>query len=140
MKSDIVQYISLSKIASLCTKTWLNDEVLNFNTNMLDPFLPSINYIVLNTFFADGVIDYKKQDSMKTPKYHEQIIKRWLKKHYYSSIKKQHNNDENTPNNLHEIKLADHFSALEIIIFIRNIVEVNYIRYIYFLIIFTIYV
>ena len=134
MTSDIVEHITLTKIASLFTKKWLNDEVLNFNTNMLDTFLPSYNYIVLNSFFADNVIDYKKKDSIKTPKYHEITIKRWLRKHYYNSIKRKHKNDENAPKDIHDVKLADHFKDLEMIIFIRNIEQVNYIKYIYFLI------
>jgi Ulp1 family protease len=110
--------INLLKLACLNTGIWLNDEILNSHMHMLSKFLPSENYIILNTFFADKVIDYNIT-SGKTPKYHEGTIKRWLRKHY--KIETSSNESTSDP-----INLKDYFEALEIIIFIRNISQVIY--------------
>jgi Ulp1 family protease len=99
--------IILSTLATLNTDTWLNDEILNSHMLMFSKFLPSKNYIIINTYFAEKVIDYNK--NKKTPNYHENTIKRWLKKHYEPSG---------------HINLKEYFEALEMIIFIRNISQV----------------
>lgn len=106
-------YINLSTLACLNTDTWLNDDILNSHMHMLSKFLPSKNYIIFNTFFAEKVIDYT---NTKTPDYHEETIKKWLKKHY-----KPRKTKSSDP-----INLKEYFEALEIIIFIRNISQVIY--------------
>lgn len=119
MESDIINVfnvnITLSKLECLNTNTWLNDEVINsFQSILMNDLGMNENYIVLNTFFADKVME--SESKKPSPSYRDKSMKRWIQSHYKKKL--------SLSCETNEVDLSLYFNTLEIIAFTRNIDQV----------------